>query len=581
MTQYRVFLVSNFLTVVIYFIGIILIAYSLYASYTYMFGFIPLIIVAILLYFITKKLNFYIMHKDFVRNFGKKELRKRDFKSIRQLFDYMSKEDCEKFYVDDQTWNDLTMDEIYTILDRTITSPGEQMLYKMLRTPLFNEEDLIQRNKIINNLQSNRSNRDYIGMCLLRLNRLKQNYVCDFLWNDIEYNSKLRFICIILAIMPIASIASSILLRNIVLFFVFFALIIINVIVHFKIKKKIYAYVSCMGYVDDLISAAGRISKLKSETFRDYTNELAKLHKTTEAISKRSRGLGRTEGEDATGVMDILNILFLIEENKFFSSIDLIKKHKEDLKNIYTIIGEIDSMLSIAAFKEGEEEFVNPEFVSNGGRCIEIKDMVHPLIKGAVANSINIDNSGIILTGSNMSGKSTFLRTIGVNVILAQTFYICKAKYYKANLFKIMTSISPEDNIMGGKSYYFSEAESLLRIIKEDSSKVPLLCIIDEIFRGTNPIERVNASVEILDYLQKHNAIAVVATHDLEITDILKDNYKLFYFTEDVNKEGMAFDYKIKEGVCRTRNAIKLLKYLNYPEEIVENTNKRIEKMNF
>lgn len=201
--------------------------------------------------------------------------------------------------------------------------------------------------------------------------------------------------------------------------------------------------------------------------------------------------------------------------------------------------------------------------------------MRHPLIKDAVPNSIEINESGIIITGSNMSGKSTFLRTFGVNVLFSQTICTCLCEKYEGSFFKVITSISPDDNIMGGKSYYMAEAEAILRIIKNCDGENPSLCIIDEIFRGTNPVERISAACEILDYLPEHFATAIVATHDIELADMVKHHYDCYYFTEDVGKEGLEFDYKIKKGIIKTRNAIKLLKFLGYPEEIVEGAEKR------
>ena len=176
-----------------------------------------------------------------------------------------------------------------------------------------------------------------------------------------------------------------------------------------------------------------------------------------------------------------------------------------------------------------------------------------------------------------MSGKSTFLRTLGLNILFSQTICTCLAKSYKGSFFNIITSISPNDSILSGKSYYYGEAEALLRIIKGCSDQIASFCIVDEIFRGTNPIERVSAAAEILQYLIDHNSLTVVATHDLELTDILVGQYECYYFSEDVGKEGLIFDYLIKKGVSNTRNAIKLLKFLGYPEEIVNKSNERIE----
>nr|WP_272507455.1 hypothetical protein [Clostridium aestuarii] len=184
-------------------------------------------------------------------------------------------------------------------------------------------------------------------------------------------------------------------------------------------------------------------------------------------------------------------------------------------------------------------------------------------------------NSGIILTGSNMAGKSTFLRTLGVNALFAQTIYTCLAKSYAGSFFNIVTSIEPQDNIIKGKSYYLGEAEALLRVVKASNNNIPCLTMVDEIFRGTNPTERINAAAEIMDYLNKHNTLAAIATHDLILTKIVK-GYDCYYFREHVNEDGLTFDYLIKEGISPTRNAVRLLKLVGYPDEIIERIENRI-----
>ncbi len=160
---------------------------------------------------------------------------------------------------------------------------------------------------------------------------------------------------------------------------------------------------------------------------------------------------------------------------------------------------------------------------------------------------------------------------------MAQVLDFVTAEAYEGSIFNIVTSISPKDDLAQGKSYYLGEAEAVLRIIKKVQGDLCCLCIIDEIFRGTNPVERIASSTEILDYIMKHNALCVVATHDLELTELTADYYEAFYFSEEVDdSEGISFDFKIKRGVSPTRNAIKLLKYLGYPEEIIANSQKRL-----
>jgi len=245
--------------------------------------------------------------------------------------------------------------------------------------------------------------------------------------------------------------------------------------------------------------------------------------------------------------------------------------------DLYYIVGELEALISIAGYKENLKElYVEPTFIKE--ITLNIKDGVHPLIEDAVANSINIDKGGIVLTGTNMAGKSTFLRMLGVNIILAQTFYFVLAKDYKAPFFNIVTSISPNDDLTKGKSFYMAEVESILRIIKALEKDVPVFCPIDEIFRGTNPIEKISMSAEILTYINNGKSVSIVATHDRELVDILKKNYGFYYFSEKVDtKKGLSFDYKIKKGISQTRNAIRLLEYMKYPKVITEGAYKRAE----
>ena len=211
---------------------------------------------------------------------------------------------------------------------------------------------------------------------------------------------------------------------------------------------------------------------------------------------------------------------------------------------IYYELGKIEAFISVGIYREiVSEVYVNLSLKKK--QKFKIEDGIHPLLEKSVGNSITIGKKGIVLTGTNMSGKSTFLRMIGINVLFAQTFYFALASEYKAPLLNIVTSISPKDDITLGKSYYLAEVEAILRIINSLDNKVKLLCIIDEIFRGTNPIERISSSTAILNYINNRDAITFVATHDKELTDSLKNSYDFYYFSEYVDcKKGLAFDYK-------------------------------------
>lgn len=187
-----------------------------------------------------------------------------------------------------------------------------------------------------------------------------------------------------------------------------------------------------------------------------------------------------------------------------------------------------------------------------------------------------MNNQGVIITGSNIAGKSTFLRTIGLCVLMAQTISTCPARTYQGIPLRVITSISRTDIIIAGKSFYFAEAERLLQLIGTVENEISSLCIIDELLAGTNSLERLYASQEILSFLYRTNVLLIIATHDLDLADKLKDKYTLFHFTDNVTKDGLYFDYTLKIGMASTVNAIKLLEYLGYPVEI---TNRVLEQI--
>lgn len=172
-----------------------------------------------------------------------------------------------------------------------------------------------------------------------------------------------------------------------------------------------------------------------------------------------------------------------------------------------------------------------------------------------------------------MSGKTTFIRSVAINAILAQTINTCFATEYKSPALRILTSININDDLDGSKSYFQTEAIAVKNIIDKVISSKPAnsLVIIDEIFRGTNTIERIAAAKAVLTYLVKNNSFVFVSTHDLELAELLGADYKVFSFEERVGDDRLIFDYKIKEGLLKNKNGIAILKGLGFPNSIIDN----------
>jgi DNA mismatch repair ATPase MutS len=170
-----------------------------------------------------------------------------------------------------------------------------------------------------------------------------------------------------------------------------------------------------------------------------------------------------------------------------------------------------------------------------------------------------------LISGSNASGKSTFIKAAAVSAILAQTVNTCLAQRFAMRRALVMTSMAVRDNVTAGESYFVTEIKSLKRILDKN---IFFICFIDEILKGTNTAERIAASAATLKFFESLDCLCVAATHDIELTRMLKDGYDNYHFEETVTNEGITFDYKIKTGPTQTRNAIKLLEVLGFDEGI-------------
>ncbi|MBQ9488661.1 MAG: DNA mismatch repair protein MutS [Lachnospiraceae bacterium] len=215
--------------------------------------------------------------------------------------------------------------------------------------------------------------------------------------------------------------------------------------------------------------------------------------------------------------------------------------------------------------------FCIPVLKEQGEICLELKEGYHPLMKEPVKNSVT-SKEGVLLTGSNASGKSTFLKMVALNAILAQTVHTCTAEAYRAPYFRLYSSMSLRDDLEGGDSYYVVEIKALKRILtaaKEPGR--PVLCFVDEVLRGTNTVERIAASTQILKSLHGDGVLCFAATHDIELTQLLEKFYDNYHFEEEIVDGDILFQYRLLPGKATTRNAIKLLEIMGYDPEVIQN----------
>lgn len=248
--------------------------------------------------------------------------------------------------------------------------------------------------------------------------------------------------------------------------------------------------------------------------------------------------------------------------------INQLKKWKniygKNFRKIFNIIGEVEALLSLGVMAL-KRDVTFGKVCESSTPVFFARDLYHPLIdeEKVVSNSINASKGINIITGSNMSGKSTFMRTIGINMVLAYAGAPVCAKEMRVSLMELYTCMRVTDDVFQGKSSFYAEVLRIKTIIDASKEMKPIFVIIDEIFKGTNSIDRITGAKEIIKRLNKSHIMLWVSTHDLEICSLIENNEvqgNNYHFLETYKDDKILFDYKIRDGKCRSRNAKYILK---------------------
>jgi len=242
---------------------------------------------------------------------------------------------------------------------------------------------------------------------------------------------------------------------------------------------------------------------------------------------------------------------------------------------------ELEALNSLANFAFLNPEYILPEIVlcqnqENMTIPFRVCDLGHPLlpVEQKVVNDFSIQKKGEIdiITGSNMSGKSTFLRTLGINLCLAYAGGPVNASLFQTSLFRVFTCIRINDSVTEGYSYFYAEVKRLRALLTEVESdnSMPLFFLIDEIFKGTNNRERRIGSESYISALVGQNCLGVISTHDLELVTLEEKlpDIRNYHFREDVLDGQMVFDYQLREGPCPTTNALKIMQLEGLPVDV-------------
>ncbi|OOM15972.1 MutS family DNA mismatch repair protein [Clostridium saccharobutylicum] len=306
---------------------------------------------------------------------------------------------------------------------------------------------------------------------------------------------------------------------------------------------------------------------------KDFKSDYLKELKNNLVISKKDDAVKAIEKlaniydkicERNNAIFMIVNVLLLWDYQCMILFEKWRIKSGKNLKKWFDVIGEFEALNSISNIIYDNPKWVMPS-ISDNEYIIKAETLGHPLLgEKMVCNNIAIDKTKniLLITGSNMSGKSTFLRTIGINLILSYIGAPVCAKKFKCSLMQIFTCMRTSDNLENNISSFYAEILRIKMIVEEIQENKKVFFLLDELFKGTNSIDRHDGAIALIKQLGDEGASGLISTHDLELCD-LQYNYskiKNYHFKEYYLNNELKFDYKIREGVSTTRNAIHLIK---------------------
>lgn len=512
-------------------------------------------------------------------SFGRTKSDSFEFPLIERYFD--QKEKIANFQViSDRTCNDLDFEELFTFIDRTNSKIGQQYLYNVLRTINYKPDITDKHEEIIDFFTTNPEFRVSVQEQLDKHNKDGAYYITSLFQNEQIKPPGWFFV---VRMLSFASLLSLILIFfNTTFILVSVGLFIANLWFHYWNKRQMFQYSGSIPQLLKLIASAKNLYK------HDILKSInPKLPQSIKVLDRLRLGMSlfrlesKLQGELEAiiwSVFEFVKMMFLLEPIMFFGMLKQLENKKQEIEEVFVFVGQVDVLISVASLRYGLDSYCKPVINKNATK-ISGEYIYHPLITNCIKNTIDTKNKSILLTGSNMSGKTTFIRTIGINALVGHTLNTCFAAHFSMPLVKIFSAIRISDDLLNDRSYYFDEVFTIKEMINESKSDTTCLFLLDEIFKGTNTIERISAGKAVLSYIAKSNNIVFVSTHDIELAELLKNEYLLFHFSEKVDDVNIDFDFKLKDGKLKTRNAIKILQVNQYPDDIIQEAIKLSKEM--
>jgi hypothetical protein len=471
-------------------------------------------------------------------------------------------------WVDDRTWEDLELPRIFAELNSTITPIGRQYLYKQLRRYEFDDNTSRRRMSDYQTLISNSLLREQLQLALKPLEVDATANIADMILGPPPEKPRYcglintwSVLCLLVLIATL-TLSLSLWIVGFVLGVNAFTLLIISS----KYARNAQILVAC----SSMLGVADKLATISTDKHLSPLGQLVSEGPKRAAIRGDVWWLTLLAGNAAlSGIALAAELLFLAKIVSYCRTVDKFVRSRPAWVSTFELIGAIDAYIAVANYLHRTPTYCRPEISTRA--LISIESGCHPLLSRPVRHSITLDGRSALVTGSNMAGKTTFVKMVGTNILFGHTLGFCLASSATIPRSGVMTSIRGGQSVESGKSRYFSEVEAIRDFIDSASRGECGVFIIDEIFSGTNTTERVAAAMAVLLAISQR-AQVLATTHDVELQPLLADQFDPFYFQENPAIPGF-FDYKLHIGVSTERNAIRVLERLGFPAAIIQEAN--------
>ncbi|MCU0393288.1 MAG: DNA mismatch repair protein MutS [Thermoflexibacter sp.] len=465
---------------------------------------------------------------------------------------------------------------LFQYLNHTATPLGEQKLAKSLST-VENRSNILQKQEAIKELSLKM---DFLQHFEAKGKAFKQNALDnEKFWHWIEKEDfllKNKFLIFAQYLLPMLLLASFIVVAIFDLpLFPIILLILLNIIILSRVNEYIkLTLLEVLPILPTVQAASQLIALIEKEHFSSTRLVDLKTNLThdtvliSKEINKLSHLISNLEFRQNPYFFAFINVPLLWDLHFLLRLEKWRIKHKLEAKKWFDTVAEIETLNSIACFYILNSEYAFPEIVEDRF-LYEAQDLGHPLIPYTkrICNDFSLANTGTIhvITGSNMSGKSTFLRTVGINAVLALMGAPVCAKKMQISVLQIFTSMRTHDSLSESVSSFYAELKRIRLLLDRLNEQPPILFLLDEILKGTNSEDRNRGAKSLIRQLHKSSLSGIVSTHDLELGRLAEENplyIKNYSFNSELIDNQLFFPYKLSEGVCKSFNASVLMKMI-------------------